>query len=778
MIELFEHNKTAYEAVCEQLEETGKACVIHPTGTGKSFIAFKWAEDNENKRFLWLSPSENIFSTQLENMRRASGFEPGNIEFMTYARLANLTDDELNDLRPDGIIFDEAHRAGASVWQTGVERLLDVYPDAQILGLTATPIRYLDNQRDISEELFDGCVADSMTLGEAIARGILPAPKYVVSLYTIDGDMDFYDREFHSYRDRIRRSSAARRERAEEYLEKLRRALEKAEGLDVVFAKHLTRGKYIAFCANIEHMHDMVKKVPQWFGGVDAEPHVYSVWADSPSARDDYAAFRADETDHLRLMFCVDMFNEGIHVENIDGVILFRPTISPIIYKQQIGRALSALKGGTPLIIDAVNNFESLYSISSIREEMREFASYYRNEHREDELAVEHFEIIDEVRECRQLFEALEETLTLSWEAMYQEAKRYRTPEKAPLGEWIVRQRGARNGTNGLALSEQRIKLLDRIGMIWEDPRELTRDEGLRHAEAYIARYGAIDAPSAYVCEDGFKLGRWLSDARTAYRKRLAAGSDPLEVRHLKRLNEMGMRWESGDASFEDGLVHATAYAKAHGTLDIPKNTVMDDGYQLGKWISAMRQRYRQTGHNAPLTGEQIARLEAIGMEWEGPNARKWTRGYSEAAAYYAAHGDLNVPANYISNGIRLWKFLNDQRVQYRKGSLEPDKIARLEAIGMVWSTRNKGWDANYECARRYFERKGDLEIPLDYVADNGAWLGKWLSNQRLEYHRGMLDAGKKALLDEIGMRWERMGRAAGAAKTQTMMPANIPIIV
>ena len=69
MIELFSHNKTAYEAVLEQLEETGKACVVHPTGTGKSFIAFKWVEDNRDKRFLWLSPSENIFDTQLENVK-------------------------------------------------------------------------------------------------------------------------------------------------------------------------------------------------------------------------------------------------------------------------------------------------------------------------------------------------------------------------------------------------------------------------------------------------------------------------------------------------------------------------------------------------------------------------------------------------------------------------------------------------------------------------------------------------------------------------------------
>ena len=243
---------------------------------------------------MWVSPSENIYDTQLENVKQASGFEPGNIVALTYARLANMTDEEIRALAADGICLDEMHRAGAKVWNTGVERLIAAHPNARLLGLTATPVRYLDNQRDMSEELFDGCVADSMTLGEAIARGILPAPKYVVSLYTYN-----MDGELHKYRDRIRRSSAASREKAEKYLEKLRRALEKAVGLDAVFAKHLTRGKYIAFCANVEHMGEMLKKAPQWFDGVDEQPHIYSVWADSPSAKADYAAFRADDKWHV-----------------------------------------------------------------------------------------------------------------------------------------------------------------------------------------------------------------------------------------------------------------------------------------------------------------------------------------------------------------------------------------------------------------------------------------------------------------------------------------------
>lgn len=239
------------------------------------------------------------------------------------------------------MVLDEMHRTGAAVWERNVKILLNTYPDTELLGLTATPIRYLDNQRDMAKELFDNCIADSMTLGEAIARGILPAPKYVVSLYTSG---DSIEKQLHNYRDRICRSSAEIRRDAEEYLEKLRRTLEKAEGLDNIFARHLKKAKYIAFCANVEHMDDMVKRVPRWFGEVDGAPHIW---------------------------ICVDMFNEGIHVADVDGVILFRPTISPIIYKQQIGRALSALRSDMLLIIDAVNNW--------IQRQMRRYFAYGHN---------------------------------------------------------------------------------------------------------------------------------------------------------------------------------------------------------------------------------------------------------------------------------------------------------------------------------------------------------------------------------------------------------------
>ena len=74
-IALFKHNLEAYTAAFQLLKTTGKAAAIHPTGTGKSFIAFKLCEDHQDKTICWLSPSSYIFKTQLENMKSAGADE-------------------------------------------------------------------------------------------------------------------------------------------------------------------------------------------------------------------------------------------------------------------------------------------------------------------------------------------------------------------------------------------------------------------------------------------------------------------------------------------------------------------------------------------------------------------------------------------------------------------------------------------------------------------------------------------------------------------------------
>ena len=365
-LRLFEHNEKAYRAAVRMMEQYGKAAIVHPTGTGKSYIAFKLIEDNPEKVVIWLSPSEYIFKTQLESLKRNDpDFPLANIHFYTYAKLMCCTQAQLDEIaaqKPAYIIFDESHRAGAECWGESTVALLKLCPDAKFLGLTATNIRYLDNNRDMAEELFDSRVASNMTLGEAVVMGILPAPKYVTTVYQYQKALAKYQARVDNLR------TPGIQDVNQKYLDALRRALEQADGLDKVFAD-----------------------------------------------------FKTDTGDRLKLLFCIDMLNEGVHVEGISGVILFRPTISPIIYKQQIAR---------------------LDSIGMV----------WGN------------------RNDRQ------------WNQGYQEAKRYFeahgdlrvpvnyvSPEGYALGKWVKRQRYTRQNPEKScgALTEERMERLDAIGMIW-----------------------------------------------------------------------------------------------------------------------------------------------------------------------------------------------------------------------------------------------------------------------------------------------------------------------
>ena len=424
-LRLFEHNEKAYHAAVRMMEQYGKAAIVHPTGTGKSYIAFKLIEDNPEKVVIWLSPSEYIFKTQLESLKRNDpDFPLANVLFYTYAKLMCCTQAQLEKIaaqKPAYIILDEFHRAGAECWGESTVALLKLCPEAKLLGLTATNIRYLDNNRDMAEELFDGHTASDMTLGEAVVRGILPAPKYVTTVYQ-------YQKTLAKYQARVDNLRAPGiQDVNQKYLDALRRALEQADGLDLVFQHHITQtsGKYIVFCANKEHMDEMISHVPEWFSGVNPDVVVYEAYSDDPNTDKAFADFKTDTSNRLKLLFCIDMLNEGVHVEGISGVILFRPTISPIIYKQQIGRALTAGNTEAPLILDVVNNFEGLTSISGLQSEMQEAVHRLYANGEGDKIVTERFEVIEQVHDCRVLFERLQASLSSSWDHYFSEASIY-----------------------------------------------------------------------------------------------------------------------------------------------------------------------------------------------------------------------------------------------------------------------------------------------------------------------------------------------------------------
>lgn len=767
-LQLFAHNQEAYEAAVELLAETSKAAIIHPTGTGKSFIGFRLCADHPNERVCWLSPSEYIFKTQIENLAAvADGYEPNNIQFFTYAKLMSLSEEELATMKPDYIILDEFHRCGAEMWGEGVDNLLSLYPDTPLLGLSATHIRYLDNQRNMAEELFDGNIASEMTLGEAIVRGILLPPVYVMSVYS-------YQQELQQYQKRVKRAkSKAVRDTAEQTLDALRRALEHAEGLDQVFLKHMTdkHGKYIVFCANVEHMNEMISHVPEWFSQVDAEPQVYRAYAEDPTTSQAFQTFKEDQSKHLKLLFCIDMLNEGVHVEDVSGVILFRPTVSPIIYKQQLGRALSASKHKQPVVFDIVNNFEGLYGIDTVKEEVRAAINYYHLTGENRLQITERFQIIDEIRNCRELFDTLNDTLTAPWDNMYAFAKKYyqehgnldipkrfKTAEGYTLGNWIYVQRRVRAGLSFGKLTQAQIEKLDALGMIWENRFDVSWDRNFAEAKAYFIENGHLQVPAAYKTEDGFALGTWISRMRL-YRKSNIRSSFLTQER-IKALDELQMVWDVADYYWEQNYLAVQEYCLKHGDINIPMTHKNKAGLAIGQWLCRIRAVQDGTAKGVALTTEQIARLNMLGMVWENKSAQQWQSGYAQAKKYYDKHGDLNVPTTYKSeNGFALGQWLERHRADEMgrtRIKVTSERKAKLDKLGMIW-VKEDPWNVRFELVKVYFAEHGDLNIPQDYVTQ-GIWLGKWLYEQR-RYGRGkvrnkVLTTEQKRLLENVGMDW------------------------
>lgn len=749
---LFEHNEKAYHAAVRMMEQYGKAAIVHPTGTGKSYIAFKLIEDNPEATVLWLSPSEYIFKTQLESLKRNDpDFPLANVHFYTYAKLMCCTQAQLDEIaaqKPAYIILDEFHRAGAECWGESTVALLTLCPDAKLLGLTATNVRYLDNNRDMAEELFDGRVASDMTLGEAIVRGILPTPNYVTTVYQYQKDLARYQTRVDNLR------SPGIQDVNQKYLDALRRALEQADGLDRVFAHHITNkcGKYIVFCANKEHMDEMVSHVPEWFAGVNPDVVVYEAYSDDPGTDKAFADFKADESDRLKLLFCIDMLNEGVHVEGISGVILFRPTISPIIYKQQIGRALTAGDNSAPLILDVVNNFEGLCSIAGLQGEMQE-AVYRLNANGEgDRIITERFEVVEQMHDCRVLFERLQASLSSSWDHYFSEAsiyyaehgnlnipKRYTTPAGLSLGEWLTTQRRVRAGQIPGNLTEQQIARLDSIGMEWGNRNDAAWERGLEKARKFREQFGNLQVPAKYRTKNGYLLGRWINNARKC------RNDGKLTEERIRQLDQLGMIWSVFDAKWEQGYALAMNYAAEHGDLNVPVNYTTEEGEKLGAWILNQRTAYTKE----MLSQDQIGRLEKIGIYWGNRNERQWNEVYGAAKRYFEANGNLDVPVAYVSpEGYALGKWVRRQQYAYRNPEksnaiLSQERIELLDAIGMQWEKPDP-WQHRYELAQEYKRCHGNLDIPAKYKTADGIWLSRWVYNQKR-----LLQSGSEKLSEE-----------------------------
>lgn len=360
MEQLHEHNQETYENICRMYDEgIQRVAVVQPTGSGKSLLMTKLIEDNPNGRFFVLSTSHKIndqFKSKLDEKMLER------VECNIYCNMPNMKQEIMESLQPDYIFLDEMHRALAKEWSKGINVLLNMYPDAKVLGLSATPIRYLDRCRNVAEELFGGNLACDMSLSQAILDGILPMARYVCGVYS-------YEKDTESLNKKIEKSCNSDEEKKEllKELKILKENLDKGHGVSDIFKKYIVSGneKFVVFLKNTTHLRIMKPVIEKWFLDAGFTVRLYEVHSKNVDRDKAFQAFKEDTEDGIKLCLSVNMLAEGIHGD-IDGVIMLRETISANMYFQMIGRAFACGKKAIPLIFDLVANSQFISDASDV----------------------------------------------------------------------------------------------------------------------------------------------------------------------------------------------------------------------------------------------------------------------------------------------------------------------------------------------------------------------------------------------------------------------------
>ena len=261
----------------------------------------------------------------------------------------------------------------------------------------------------------------------------------------------------------------------------------------------------------------------------------------------------------------------------------------------------------------------------------------------------------------------------------------------ANLGKWLHRQRQDRRGKGGGKLSSERIKRLDKLGVIWElfdkalgiswDPWHDQWERNFALLEQFKEREGHCNVPHLHE-EDGINLGRWLSRLRQI-RKGNRDGN--LSCERIERLESLGMIWESLEDQWERNFALLEQFNEREGHCNVPQRHE-ESGIKLGIWLNTLRQ-VRKGNKDGNLSPEQIGRLENIGVVWD-PLEDQWERNFALLERFKEREGHCNVPFSHEENGNKLGTWLDTLR-QVRKGnkgcSLSSERIERLDEIGIRW---------------------------------------------------------------------------------------------
>lgn len=736
-------NEAAFQKAVQSLETLNRAAVFHPTGTGKSCIAWKVVEAHPQTTFFWLvAGAQRLALRQAELTRYNGGTLPGNVRFCDCEKLAAATPEQwvrLGEQKPGCIVLDCYHELSAVCWAQSVQKLLRMCPQAKVLGLgvpNGAPVCAA------AQELFADCIVSHMTVAEAMAAGTMPVPSAYAALLWPQ------EEELATLRARIKNLCMPKGDTSlRVQYEELSWSLRQVENLTVLLPRLLsdTSGHYLVLFESAAYQEKLGTELEQLLRTVDSAVRFYAAdhacFADSAAVE----TFLSDTAPGPKVLLCVNAPGVQQPLEGLAGVILVRQSSLMSTFKQMLCRALVAAGNRSVPVFDLVAQFEGLGNGRTLQRDCTEAMTRAGSK-------TPGFRQERPMQQTYRLYGKLRREMEARWEVLCQAAadaaakegtlelpRSYTIHSGVPVGKWLELQRQVQAGQRPGRLTAEQAAKLEKLGIRWNHRLEAAWEKGFASAQKYRTEHGDLLVPVRYRDKNDFALGEWI-----VYNRQRYLGGN-LTQNRIERLEAIGMVWSTSNDLWEQNYAAATQYYLEHGDLEVPIKYETPSGFGLGVWLGAQRAAHKA----GELPQEQVERLDALGMDWTNRNDRKWMSLYDVAAAYYHEHGNLNVPSEYVTpDGVLLGKWVARQRYAYlnpdrSSARVTPERKALLDKLGMVWEKYDP-WQERYDLALAYKTEHGDLEIPSVYKTEDGVWLGSWVSRQRQA-----LNSGSSALSSE-----------------------------
>ena len=736
-------NEAAFQKAVQSLETLNRAAVFHPTGTGKSCIAWKVVEAHPQTTFFWLvAGAQRLALRQAELARYNGGTLPGNVRFCDCEKLAAATPEQwvrLGEQKPGCIVLDCYHELSAVCWAQSVQKLLRMCPQAKVLGLgvpNGAPVCAA------AQELFADCIVSHMTVAEAMAAGTMPVPSAYAALLWPQ------EEELATLRARIKNLCMPKGDTSlRVQYEELSWSLRQVENLTVLLPRLLsdTSGHYLVLFESAAYQEKLGTELEQLLRTVDPAVRFYAAdhacFADSAAVE----TFLSDTAPGPKVLLCVNAPGVQQPLEGLAGVILVRQSSLMSTFKQMLCRALVAAGSRSVPVFDLVAQFEGLGNGRTLQRDCTEAMTRAGSK-------TPGFRQERPMQQTYRLYGKLRREMEARWEVLCQAAadaaakegtlelpRSYTIHSGVPVGKWLELQRQVQAGQRPGRLTAEQAAKLEKLGIRWNHRLEAAWEKGFASAQKYRTEHGDLLVPVRYRDKNDFALGEWI-----VYNRQRYLGGN-LTQNRIERLEAIGMVWSTSNDLWEQNYTAATQYYLEHGNLEVPIKYETPSGFGLGVWLGAQRAAHKA----GELPQEQVERLDALGMDWTNRNDRKWMSLYDVAAAYYHEHGNLNVPSEYVTpDGVLLGKWVARQRYAYlnpdrSSARVTPERKALLDKLGMVWEKYDP-WQERYDLALAYKTEHGDLEIPSVYKTEDGVWLGSWVSRQRQA-----LNSGSSALSSE-----------------------------